>query len=55
MHLRFYLVDEHVSAVEDVPDGSSQCTPAFDAEIKGALQITNKLHLNVHMVVSLLV
>ena len=60
MHLTFYLMKfalqyEHVSAVEGAPDGSSQGTPAFEVDIKGALEVTIEFHLKMHMVVHLLV
>ena len=45
---------EHVSAVEGAPDDLSKGTPAFDAEIKGALLVPIELHLKMHMVVHLL-
>ena len=55
MHLTFYwmksaLKHEHVSAVEGAPDGSSEGTPTFEVEIKGALEVTTELRLKMHMV-----
>ena len=60
MHLTFYMMTfalkyEHVSAVEGVPDGSSEGTPTFELEIKGALEVTIELHLKMQMVLHLLV
>ena len=46
---------EHVSAVEGAPDGSSRGTPTFEVEIKGALEVTTKLHVKMHMMVYWLV
>ena len=45
---------EHVSAVENAPDGLSEDTPTFEVETKGALQVAIELHLKMHMVVHLL-
>ena len=60
MHLTFYLMTftlkyEHVSAAEGAPDGSSEETPIFEVEIKGALEVTIEFHLKIYMVVRLLV
>ena len=60
VHLTFYLMTfalkyEHVTAVEGAPDGSSENTPTFEVEIKGALEVTIELHLKMHKVVHLLV
>ena len=60
MHLMFYLMTfalkyEHVSGFDGAPDGSFQGTPIFKVKIKGALEVTIKLHLKMHMVVHLLV
>ena len=60
MPLTFYLMTfalkyEHISAVEGAPDGSSEGTPTFEVEIKGAFEVTIELHLKIHMVVYLLV
>ena len=60
MHLAFYLMTftikyEHLCAVEGAPDGSSEGTPTFAVEIKGAFEVTIELHLKIHMVVRLLV
>ena len=46
---------EQFIAVEGAPNGSSEGTPAFEVEIKDALELTIKLHLKIHMVVQLLV
>ena len=46
---------EQFIAVEGAPNGSSEGTPAFEVEIKDALEFTIKLHLKIHMVVQLLV
>ena len=60
MHLTFYLMTfalkyEHASAFEGAPDGSSECTPRFEVEIKGVLEVTIEMHLKMHMLVHLLV
>ena len=60
MHLAFYLIRftlkyEHVGAVEDAPEVSSQGTPTFEVEIKGPIEVTTELHLKMYMVVHLLV
>ena len=60
MHLTFYLMKfalnyEHVSAVEGAANGSSQGTPTFEVEMKGALEVKIELRLKMHMVVHLLV
>ena len=44
---------EHVNAVEGAADGSSEGTPKFEVETKGALEITTELHLKMHVVVCL--
>ena len=46
---------EHASAVEGAPDGSSEGTPTFDVEIKGALEVTVEFHLKMYMVVHIFV
>ena len=60
MHLTFYLMTfalkyEHASAFESAPDGSSECTPRFEVEIKCVLEVTIEMHLKMHMLVHLLV
>ena len=46
---------EHANAVEGAPDGSSEGTPTFDVEIKGALEVTVAFHLKMYMVVHIFV
>ena len=53
--MMFGLKYEHISAVEGAPDGSSEGTPIYEIEIKGALEVTVDLHLKMQMVVHLLV
>ena len=60
MNLMLYLMTllliyEHVSSVEYAPDGSSEGTPIFEFKIKGALGVTTKLQLNMHMLVPFLI
>ena len=60
MHLTFYLITcplkyEDVSAVKGAPEVSSQRTPTFEVEIKGASEVRIELHLKMYMVVHLLV
>ena len=60
MHLAFYsmmftLKYENFSAVEGASNVSSEGKPTFEIEIEGALEVTNQLHLKIHMVVHCLV
>ena len=53
--MKFALKYEHVSAVENAADGLSQGTPTFEVKIKGALEVTFELRLQMHKVMHLLV
>ena len=53
--MTFLLIYEHVSSVEYAPDDSSEGTPIFEVEIKGALGVATKLQLNMHMLVPFLI
>ena len=49
------LEDALVSATEGAPEVLFECTPTSEARIKGALQVTTEMYLQLHIVVHSLV